>query len=104
VAVFRKILNPDAGVSCVTCPTCSCEIPVQSALRLPREFSVKCPNCGLRREYQSAELHDAKPKAESPRELPRIQFGRKDVKKIETENIFIQPETRLNQLVSWLLQ
>lgn len=104
MAVFRKIVNPDAGVSCVTCPTCSCEIPVQSALRLPREFSVKCPNCGWRREYQSAELHDAKPEAESPRELPRIQFGKKDVRKIEKENIFIQPETRLNQLVSWLLQ
>jgi len=102
VAVFRKIVN--AGVSCVTCPTCSGEIPVQSALRLPREFSVKCPNCGWRREYQSAGLHDAKPGAESRREFTRIQFGKKNVKKIAAENIFIQPETRLHQLVSWLLQ
>jgi len=105
VPVFRKILNPDAGVSYVTCPTCSGEIPVQSALRLPREFSIKCPNCGWRREYQSAGLHDAKPGAESRREFPRIQFGKKNVKKIAAaENIFVQPESRLHQLMSWLLQ
>jgi hypothetical protein len=102
VAVYRKAVN--AGVSCVSCPTCSCEIPVQSGLRMPREFSVKCPNCGGRREYQSAELHDARPEAGLPREFQGIQFGRKNIKKIETEDIFIQPETRLNQLVSWLLQ
>jgi hypothetical protein len=77
---------------------------VQSGLRMPREFSVKCPNCGGRREYQSAELHDARPEAGLPREFQGIQFGRKNIKKIETEDIFIQPETRLNQLVSWLLQ
>jgi hypothetical protein len=104
VAVFRKIVKPDAIVSCVSCPTCSCEIPVHSPQRMPREFSVKCPNCGWRREYQPAELHDARRGAEATREFPRIQFGKKDVKKIETENIFIQPKTRLNQLVSWLLQ
>jgi hypothetical protein len=102
MAVFRKIVN--ASVTCVTCPTCSCEIPLLSAVRLPREFSIKCPNCGWRREYQSAELHDARPEAKPPHESPRIQFGKKNVKKIETEDIFIQPETRLNQLVSWLLQ
>ena len=104
MAVFRKIVDPDAGVSCVKCPTCSYEIRVHSAVRLPREFSVKCPNCGWRREYQSAELHDAKRDGELPRESPSIQFGKKNVKKIEGENIFIQPDTRLNQLVSWFLQ
>ena len=104
MAVFRKIVKPDATVSRVSCPACRCEIPVQSVQRLPREFSVKCPNCGWRKEYQSAELHDAKPEPDSPREFPRIQFGKKNLKKIEKENIFIQPETRLNQLVSWLLQ
>ena len=104
MAVFRKIVTADAGLSCVSCPTCSCEIPVHSALRLPREFSVKCPNCGWRKEYQSAELHDARRDAEATREFPRIQFGKKNVKTIETKNIFIQPETRLKQLVSWFLQ
>jgi hypothetical protein len=103
MSVFRKIVKPDAAVSRVSCPTCRCEIPVQSAQRLPREFSVKCPNCGWRKEYRSAELHDAKPEAESPREIPRNQFGKKNVK-IENEDIFIQPENRLNQLVSWFLQ
>jgi hypothetical protein len=104
VPVFRKIAKPDAIVSCVSCPTCACEIPVQSVVRLPREFSVKCPNCGWRRDYQPAELHDAKPETEAPHEFPRIQFGKKNAKKIETEDIFIQPESRMNQLVSWLLQ
>jgi hypothetical protein len=104
MAVFRKIVKPDAAVSRVSCPTCRCEIPVQSAQRLPREFSVKCPNCGWRKEYQSTELHDSKPEADSPREIPRGQFGKKNAKKIGKQNIFIQPETRLNQLVSWFLQ
>ena len=102
--VFRKIATHDAVVNCVSCLTCSYEIPVQSELRMPREFSVKCPNCGWRREYQSTDLHDAKPEAKSSREFPRIQFGKKNVKKVETEDIFIQPKTPLNQLVSWLLQ
>jgi hypothetical protein len=104
--VFRKKVTTDAivsCVSCVSCPTCSCEIPVHSALRMPREFSVQCPNCGWRREYQPADLHDAKRDAEPTREFPRIQFGKKNIEKIGEENIFIQPETRLNQLVSWLL-
>jgi len=104
VAVFRKIIKPDVSMSCVSCSTCSCEIPVHSALRMPREFSVLCPNCEWRNEYQPADLHDARRDAKATREFPRIQFGRKNVKKIEKENIFIQPETRLNQLVSWLLQ
>ena len=104
MAIFRKIVKTDAVLSCVRCPTCSSEISVHSALRLPREFSVKCPNCGWRSEYQPAELHEAKRDPEPPREFPRIQFGKKNVKMIEEENIFIQPETRLNQLVSWLLQ
>jgi hypothetical protein len=104
VAIFRKIVKTDAVLSCVSCPTCSCEIPVHSALRMPREFSVLCPNCEWRSEYQPAELHEAKRDSEPPREFPRIQFGKKNVKNIEKENIFIQPKTPLNQLVSWLLQ
>jgi hypothetical protein len=104
MTVFRKVVTPDAVVSCVSCPTCSFEIPVQGGLRMPRGFSVLCPNCGWRREYQPADLHDARPEAELLRDFPKIQFGKKNVKKIETVDIFIQPETRLNQLVSWLLQ
>jgi hypothetical protein len=103
VPVFRKIVAPDAVVNCVSCPTCSYEIPVQSTLRMPREFSVLCPNCGWRREYQPADLHDAGRGAEPTRQFPGIQFGTKNVRKIEEEDILIQPETRLNQLVSWFL-
>jgi len=104
VAIFRKAVTPDTVVSCVSCPTCSFDIPVQSGLRMPREFSVLCPNCGWRREYHPADLHDARPEAELHREFSRIQFGKKNVKKIETERIFIHPKAPLNQLMSWLLQ
>ena len=104
MAVFRKIATPDISVSCVSCQTCSCEIPVLSARRLPREFSVLCPNCGWRKEHQLAELHDAKQAADSTHEIRRIQFGRKDEKKNEEKDIFIQPKSRPIGLVSWLLQ
>jgi hypothetical protein len=73
-------------------------------MHMPREFSVLCPNCGWRREYRPADLHDARPKAELLGEFSRIQFSRKNVTKIEAEDIFIQPKTPLNQLVSWLLR
>jgi DNA-directed RNA polymerase subunit RPC12/RpoP len=104
VPVFRKVVTSEAAVNSVSCPTCSHEIPVQSTLRIPREFSVLCPNCGWRREYQPADLHDARRDTGPTREFPRIQFGKKNVEKIEEENIITQPETRRNQLVSWLLQ
>jgi hypothetical protein len=102
MAVFRKITQPDT--SCVRCPTCSCEIPVLNARRLPREFSVMCPNCGWRKEHQSAELHDTKQDAESIHEFRNIRFGKRNGKKNENKDIFIRPKTRLNELVSWLLQ
>ena len=104
MAVFRKVATPDTDVSCVSCPKCSFEIPVLGARRLPREFSVLCPNCGWRKEYQLAGLHDAKQDWEATHEIRTIQFGKKDEKKNDEEDILIQPKARLNGLVSWLLQ
>jgi hypothetical protein len=98
VAVFRKIVITDA---CVRCPTCSCEIPVLGARRLPREFSVPCPNCGRRNQHQSDELHDAKRDAEPTLSFESSQFGSKN---ICIQDICAQPKSRLNQWVSWLLQ
>jgi len=100
VAVFRKIVTPDADVSCVSCPKCSFEIPVIGAGRLPREFSVSCPNCGWRKEHQSAELHSAKQDWEQNREPKSVQFGKRN----EPKDIFIEPKAARNGLVSWLLQ
>ena len=100
MAVFRKVAAADTDVSCVSCPKCSFEIPVQGARRLPREFSVLCPNCGWRKEYQLAELHGAKQDWEKNREVKRIQFGKKN----GTEDVFIEPKAPRNGLVSWLLQ
>ena len=77
MAVFKKKIIKDH--TCVTCPTCSREIIVPSAARLPREFSVLCLNCGWRKEYQLAQLHDATEAAETPCIVRRIQFGKKNV-------------------------
>lgn len=104
MAVLRKTVTADAIVSCVSCPTCSCEIPVLGARRLPREFSVPCLDCGWRKEYQLADLHDVKLDIKPTHESQRIQFGKKDEKKAEKQNIFIQPKAPRNGLVSWLLQ
>jgi hypothetical protein len=104
MAVFRKIIQPDTSLSCVRCPTCSCEIPVLNARRLPPEFSVRCPNCGSRHEHLLAGLHDTKRDAESTQEIHNIQFGRRNGKKNESKDIVVPPKTRLNGLVSWLLQ
>jgi DNA-directed RNA polymerase subunit RPC12/RpoP len=101
VAVFSKVAKLEAGVGCVTCSTCSFEIPVPNGQRLPKEFSVLCPHCGWRREYKADDLHDPRRDAEPPRQFPRIQFGKKHETKAE---IFIQPKTRMNHLVSWFLQ
>jgi ssDNA-binding Zn-finger/Zn-ribbon topoisomerase 1 len=87
-------------VSCVSCPKCSFEIPVLGARRLPREFSVLCPNCGWRKEYQLAGLHDAKQDWEQNREIKRIEFGKKN----EMKDVFIEPKAQRSGLVSWLLQ
>jgi hypothetical protein len=104
VAVARKFVEPDPSVSCVSCPTCSCEIPMLNAMRLPREFSVLCPNCGWRDEYQLVAVHDARQDGESTHEFRRIQFGKKNVKKSVKKNMPIQPKSRLNEWASWLLQ
>jgi CxxC motif-containing protein len=78
VATSRKILKVD---TCVSCPMCSCEIPLHSALRLPREFSVRCQNCGQRKIYGSAEVHDRKEDAKVTHIFREIQFGtREDIR------------------------
>ena len=71
MARARKDFKTD---TCVSCPACSCEIRLPSALRLPEQFSVLCPNCGQRKHYGPAEVHDRKEDAEAT--FPRIQFGR----------------------------
>jgi hypothetical protein len=81
--------------TCVNCPACSYEIRLVSPLRLPGEFSVPCPNCGLRKVYESAEAHDPRPEPEVTKTSGRIQFatGRKKSKHLRT---------RLNEWVSSL--
>ena len=61
---------------CVTCPACSCEIAVVGTLRLPREFSVLCPNCGHRNVHLADAAHDPRPGVETTRPA-HIKFGKK---------------------------
>jgi hypothetical protein len=82
--------------NCVTCPGCSCEIPLHGTERLPGQFSVQCPNCGHREKYAPAEVHDRKETAKPDYAIREIQFGRK--------KISVQPKSRLNAWASWLLQ
>jgi len=56
---------------------CSHEIPMLNTIGLPREFSVLCPNCGARKFYQLAQIHDQKEAANKTRAPERIQFGTK---------------------------
>ena len=72
--------NRDRGRTdgaCVVCPACSREIPLAGTLRLSKEFSVPCPNCGHRNVYQSAGTRDPKQDAEATRTPAKIQFGKK---------------------------
>jgi hypothetical protein len=94
MAVFQK--EPKAR-SCVTCPTCSCEIPLVCELRLPTEFSVPCPGCGRRTVYQSAETHDPDDDAGATQTCHAIEFS---TKKKES----MQPKSWLNEWASSLLQ
>jgi hypothetical protein len=103
VATSRNIISKaDIGV---TCPTCSCEIPVAAANSLPREFSVLCPNCGGRKFYLLAQIHDRKPDAEIIQISARPQFGMKRVTDPDqTIGQPMPPKSWLSELGSWLVQ
>lgn len=76
-----------------------------NTMSLPREFSVLCPNCGERKFYQVAQAHDRKPNAETTQISGRIQFGMKRATDRDlTAGTPMQPKSRLNEVVSWLLQ
>jgi hypothetical protein len=75
VAKSREVTK--ANNTCVSCPICSCEISLDSAQRLPGEFSVLCPNCGQRKNHKSVEAHDRKEQAETTHPLRAIQFGKR---------------------------
>jgi hypothetical protein len=103
VAAPKKIIAK--AEVCVTCPACSHEIPMVTANSLPREFSVLCENCGGRKFYQLAQIHDQKPDAEITGMPARIQFGMK--RAIYLDETVGQPmplKSRLSEFTSWLLQ
>ena len=74
MATSRKSLHADTSVNC---PICSFEIAIPGGLGLPREFSVLCPNCGWRRVYHLADLHDPQQDAATVHIFERVQFGKK---------------------------
>jgi len=103
MATFRKIIVK--ADTCVSCPTCSCEIPVLNTMSLAREFSVLCPNCGGRKSYQLAQVHDRQQATDATQISGRIPFGMKGATDSDlTAAASMQPKSRLNQFGSWLLQ
>jgi hypothetical protein len=83
MATSQDIFNINA---CVSCPMCSSEIPLPGGLRLPRQFSVPCPNCGS--EKFTAWL--------------RFTIERRTPHGVR--RIFVQPKSRRSEGASWLRQ
>jgi hypothetical protein len=103
VAISKKIIVKDNIF--VSCPTCFYEIPVLKTMSLPREFSVLCPNCGGRKLYQLAQIHDRKQDTVATQNFGRAQFGMKSATVGDlTAAVPTQPKSLLNQFGSWLLQ
>jgi|HubBroStandDraft_5_1064220.scaffolds.fasta_scaffold21681_4 predicted RNA-binding Zn-ribbon protein involved in translation (DUF1610 family) len=75
MAVFQKVVVGTDG--CVTCPTCGREISVLKTATLPREFSVPCPNCGARKLYLSAGIHDRTQTEETVKPRTKTEFGKR---------------------------
>jgi predicted nucleic acid-binding Zn-ribbon protein len=72
---------------------------------LPREFSALCPNCGGRKFYLSAEIHDRKRTEETAPHSARIEFGASTA--IDSDQMaenLEQPKSRLGEIASWLLK
>jgi uncharacterized Zn finger protein (UPF0148 family) len=98
VATIRN--EPKIGAF-VSCPACSCEIPLEGAPRLPAEFSVPCPSCGRRTVYQSADAHDSKKAAEATNTFGRARFP---AKKKTNKQAPTAPKSWLNDAATWLMQ
>jgi hypothetical protein len=75
-----------------------------NTMSLPRDFSVQCPNCAGRKFYQADQVHDRREAAETTRIAEEIQFG---IKRARDRNPApatpMQPKSRFNTMVSWLL-
>jgi uncharacterized Zn finger protein (UPF0148 family) len=103
VSIFKKAIVGTDG--CVNCPTCGHEISVFKTTSLPREFSVLCSNCGGRKVYLTAEIHDRKPATETGQPSARIQFGtRAAVDRDQVAASMDHPKSRLGEIASWLLK
>jgi len=102
MATARKVIL--RAETCVSCPTCSYEIPLNTT-SLPREFSVLCPNCRGRKFYEAAQAHDRNREAEATQISGRAQFGMKRATDYDLPaEQSMQPKSRLSGLASWLLQ
>jgi predicted RNA-binding Zn-ribbon protein involved in translation (DUF1610 family) len=74
MATSWKDTEPKSS-SWVSCPACSCDIALVDTRGLTGEFSVPCPNCGQRKVYRTADVHDSKPGAQAIKALGRKQFA-----------------------------
>jgi hypothetical protein len=103
MAIFNKIIVGTGG--CVSCPACNYEISVLKTPTLPREFSALCPNCGARKFYLSAEIHDRTQTKEAVRLSTKIGFGRRTASyHDQTVGSPEEPKSWLGGVASWLLK
>ncbi len=101
MATNRKDIRLDTYVSC---PTCGCEIIMLNTMSLPREFSVRCPNCEGRKFYQADQIHDHRDGAENDQSSGKMQFGiRRTNERDQTPENLPQPKSRLRAMATWLL-
>ncbi|MFY9761489.1 MAG: hypothetical protein WB772_12540 [Xanthobacteraceae bacterium] len=75
-----------------------------NTMSLPREFSVRCPNCEGRKFYQANGVHDHRDNAEKAQSSGKIQFGiRRTNERDQTSAKPMQPKSRFNAMATWLL-
>jgi len=102
MASARKVIVKSE--SCVSCPTCSYEIPLFNTKNLPREFSVLCPSCGGRKLYEPVQIHSLKQEFETTQVTARQQFGmRQAIGDDETAGP-MPAKSRLGEITAWFLQ
>lgn len=102
-AIVATIQTYPKSDTCVSCATCSWEIPLANSPHRQKEFSVACSNCGRRHLYGPADAHDSRVAGEG-KTSRMLGFSTKP--KIEKKFDESEPAPRswLNECTSWLLQ
>ena len=74
-----------------------------NTMSLPREFSVRCPNCDGRKFYQADQIHDHRDDAENDQSSGKMQFGIRRTNERDQTPEIVQSKSRFNAMANWLL-